>query len=244
MNVLLEAFAWIADPAHWTGDGGIARRTSEHLGVSALVVGIAAVVAVPIGVLVGHARRGRGLVVVLSGGARALPTLGLLTMLGLALGIGLEAPVIALVVLAVPSVLAGAYAGVESVSPMAVDAARGIGMTHWQVIRQVELPLGLPLVVGGLRAATLQVVATATLAAYIADAGLGRYLFEGLKTRDYPQMVAGSLLVAALALVLEGVFAVLQRLSVPRTTRPSHTTRRTRRTREHWGPAVHEERTS
>lgn len=221
MNVLLEALAWIADPAHWSGASGIPRRILEHLGVSVLVVGIAAVIALPVGVLVGHARRGRGLVVLLSGGARALPTLGLLTLLGLALGIGLEAPVIALVVLALPSVLAGAYAGVESVTPMTVDAARGMGMTHWQVIRQVELPLALPLVVGGLRAATLQVIATATLAAYIADAGLGRYLFEGLKTRDYPQMVAGSVLVAALALTLEGVFAVLQRLSAPRTTRPT-----------------------
>src|SRR5690606_36156899 len=131
------------------------------------------------------------------------------------------------------------YAGVESVSPSAVDAARGIGMTHWQVIRQVELPLGLPLLVGGLRAATLQVVATATLAAYVADAGLGRYLFEGLKTRDYPQMVAGSLLVAALALVLEGMFAVLQRISVPRTTHPSRTSRPTGRTREHRDRAPH-----
>jgi osmoprotectant transport system permease protein len=182
---LLDALGWIADPAHWAGPSGIGHRIGQHLAVSGLVVALAAVLAVPLGVLVGHTGRGRTLAVSLSGAARALPTLGLLTLLGLALGIGLRAPVIALVVLAVPSLLAGAYAGVESVDPVAVDAARATGMTEWQVVRMVELPLGLPIVVGGLRAAMLQVVATATLAAYVADAGLGRFLFEGLKTRDY-----------------------------------------------------------
>lgn len=213
MNLINEAVRWILDPSHWGGPGGIDRRIVEHLVVTAVAVGAALVLALPLGVLVGHTRRGRTPVVWLAGAARALPTLGLLTLLGLALGIGLEAPVIALIVLAIPSILAGAYAGVESVPNLAVDGARAIGMTEWQVVRRVEVPLGLPIIVGGIRAAVLQVVATATLAAYIADAGLGRYLFEGLKTRNYPEMLGGSLLVVALALVLEGVFALLQRAS-------------------------------
>lgn len=225
MNVFADALRWIVDPAHWVGSAGIDYRIVEHLAISGLAVGLATVVALPVGVLVGHTRRGRALVVGLTGAARALPTLGLLTLLGLALGIGLRAPVIALVVLAIPSVLAGAYAGVESVSRMAVDAARAVGMTEWQIVRRVEIPLGLPIIVGGVRAAVLQVVATATLAAYIADAGLGRYLFEGLKTRDYAEMLGGSLLVAALALVLEGAFALLQRASATATPRPGGTLR-------------------
>ncbi len=228
MNVLLDALRWIVDPANWVDASGIDHRIAQHVAITGLVVGLAALVALPVGVLVGHTGRGRALVVGLSGAARALPTLGLLTLLGLALGIGLRAPVIALVVLAVPSVLAGAYAGVESVSPAAVDVARAVGMTEWQIVRRVEIPLGLPIIVGGIRAAVLQVVATATLAAYIADAGLGRYLFEGLKTRNYAEMLGGSLLVAVLAFVLEGVFALLQRASAPTAVRPA-TTRTTRR---------------
>lgn len=215
MSLVLDALAWIADPASWTGQSGITRRIAQHLAVTGVSVAVAALLALPLGVLVGHTRRGRGLVVTLSGAARALPTLGLLTLLALGLGIGLKAPVLALVVLAVPSLLAGAYAGIESADPAAVDGARAAGMSEWQVVRMVELPLGLPIVVGGLRAAVLQVVATATLAAYVADAGLGRFLFEGLRTRDYAQMLGGSILVAALALVLEAVFALLQRVSTP-----------------------------
>src|SRR5690606_33697077 len=127
--------------------------------------------------------RGRGAVVALVGAVRAIPTLGLLTLLALMLGIGLLAPVLALVTLAVPSILAGAYAGIESADPSAVDAARAMGMSELQIVRQVELPLGSGVLVGGVRAATIQVVATATLAAYTADTGLGRYLFAGLKSR-------------------------------------------------------------
>ena len=217
MNLFADALRWIVDPGHWGVPGGIDQRIVEHLAVSGVAVGAALLLALPAGVLVGHTRRGRTPIVWLAGAARALPTLGLLTLLGLALGIGLEAPVIALVVLAVPSILAGAYAGVESVPAMAVDGARAVGMTEWQLVRRVEISLGLPIIVGGIRAAVLQVVATATLAAYIADAGLGRYLFEGLKTRNYPEMLGGSILVVALALVLEGLFALLQRASVAGT---------------------------
>lgn len=206
-----DALAWLADPAHWSGSGGILRRLVQHLGVSLLAVGIAAVIALPVGVLVGHLRRGAGLIGGLTGAARALPTLGLLTLFGLAFGIGLAAPLIALVVLAIPSLLAGAYAGMQAVDARIPEAAKAIGFSAPQVMLRVELPLSLPVLIGGLRAATLQVVSTATLAAYTADIGLGRYLFAGLKSRDYPQMLAGALLVVALTLLLELLLAACQR---------------------------------
>ncbi|MBE7325085.1 ABC transporter permease subunit [Nocardioides sp. Y6] len=210
MNLFLDALAWIADPEHWGGGQGIAVRLLEHLAVTLVAVLAAAALALPVGVLIGHTRRGRGVVVALAGAVRAVPTLGLLTLLALLLGIGVMAPLLALVALAVPSVLAGAYAGVESADPVAVDSARAVGMSETQIVRHVELPLGAGVLVGGLRAATLQVVATATLAAYTSDTGLGRYLFIGLKSRDYPQMLAGAMLVALLALVLDRLLAAAQ----------------------------------
>lgn len=148
------------------------------------------------------------MVTALAGAARAVPTLGLLTLLGLALGIGLLAPGIALVVLAIPPLLAGAYAGVASVDANTVKAARAMGMTESQIIFRVELPLAAPVVIGGVRSAVMQVIATATLAAYTADAGLGRYIFAGLKTRDYGEMIGGALLVIALALLVEALFGL------------------------------------
>lgn len=211
MNLLSEAIDWLSDPANQSGPDGIWARLLEHVWYTALIVAIAALIAIPLGYLVAHTGRGRGLVVVTSGAARALPTLGVITLIALWLGIGLLAPLIALVVLAIPSVLAGAYAGVEAVDRRTVDAARALGMSEWQILRQVEIPLGLPLLLGGLRAATLQVVATATLAAYVGAGGLGRFLFLGLKTQDYPMMLAASLLVVALALVLDLIFELLER---------------------------------
>lgn len=217
MSLFADALAWIADGAHWGGPGGIDHRILQHLAVTFAAVGVAAVVAVPLGVLIGHTGRGRLVVVALAGAVRAVPTLGLLTLLGLALGIGIEAPLLALVALAFPSLLAGAYAGVESADRAAVDAARSVGMSEWQLVTRVELPLGADVLLGGVRAATLQVVATATLAAYISDTGLGRYLFAGLKARQYDEMLAGALLVAALALLLDLALAALQRASRPST---------------------------
>lgn len=137
----------------------------------------------------------------------------MVTIFALIFGIGLVAPLIALVLLAIPSVLAGAYAGVEAIDKRTVDAARAMGMSEWQILTKVEIPLGLPLLLGGLRSATLQVVATATLAAYVGAGGLGRFLFLGLKTQDYPQMLASALLVVALALIMEGVFEIFQRVA-------------------------------
>ena len=210
MSTFFDALAWLGDPGQWSGSQSIPIRLLQHLAVTFAAVFLAAAVALPVGVLIGHTRRGRGVVVALAGAVRAIPTLGLLTLLALMLGIGVTAPLLALVALAIPSVLAGAYAGVESADPVAVDSARAMGMSEMQIIRHVELPLGAGVLVGGLRAATLQVVATATLAAYTSDTGLGRYLFIGLKSRDYPQMLAGAMLVALLALVLDRLFATAQ----------------------------------
>jgi osmoprotectant transport system permease protein len=133
-------------------------------------------------------------------------------LFGLLLGIGLEAPMLAFVLLALPSVLAGAYAGVEGAPRDAVDAARAMGMTEWQILFRVEAPLGMPLLLGGIRSAALQVLATATLAAYVGAGGLGRFLFLGLKTQNYPMMVASSLVVVGLAVVVDLCFEVVDRL--------------------------------
>ncbi|MCW2921719.1 MAG: transporter permease [Thermoleophilia bacterium] len=223
MTLVQGALDWLGDPANWRGLSGIQQRLVEHLAITGAVILVAALIALPLGILVGHTRRGRGTVVALTSGVRSIPTLGLLTILALNLGIGLTAPVLALIVLAIPPLLAGAYAGIESVSVDAVDASRGIGMTEWQLVRAVEVPLALPVIVGGLRSATLQVVATATLAAYVADAGLGRFLFSGLKQRQYSEMLGGAILVATLALVLETALALMQRVLTtvpPDTGRP------------------------
>lgn len=213
MNYLADALAWIADPANQSGAGGIWTRIGEHLFYTLIAVLIAGLLAIPVGYLVGHTGRGRGFVVATSGAARALPTLGVLTLVGLVFGIGLIAPLTALVLLAFPSVLAGAYAGVEAIDPSTVDAARAVGMSEWQILTKVEMPLGLPLLLGGLRSAVLQVVATATLAAYVGAGGLGRFLFLGLKTQDYAQMLAASLLVVLLAIVMDIIFEVLEALT-------------------------------
>jgi osmoprotectant transport system permease protein len=184
---------------------------AQHLGITLVAVLIAALIALPLGVVVGHVRRGTGFIGALTGAARAVPTLGLLTIVGLWIGIGITAPLVALVVLAVPSLLAGAYAGMQAVDPSIPEGAKAIGMSPLQVVFRVEIPLASPTIVGGIRAATLQVVATATLAAYTSDVGLGRFLFAGLKTRDYPMMLAAALLVVAVTVLLELVLAAIQR---------------------------------
>ena len=211
MNYLRQAFSWLTDSSNWSGASGIPARIGEHLLITAIVVGLAAAIAVPVGVLVGHTRRGAAAVGAVTGAARSIPTLGLLTVFGLAFGIGLKAPVLALVILAIPSLLAGTYAGIQAIDPAIPSAAKAVGMSPGQVIGKVEIPLALPVIVGGIRAAVLQVIATATLAAYISDTGLGRYLFSGLKSRDYTQMLGGAFVVILLALLMEVILASLQR---------------------------------
>ncbi|MFD0866655.1 ABC transporter permease [Tessaracoccus lubricantis] len=215
MNHFLDALAWLADPAHLLGAGGIVHRALEHLGYSVAAVAIACVIAVPLGWFVGHTGRLRGFTVATTGAARALPTLGVLTLAGLAFGVGLIGPMVAFVVLSVPSILAGAYAGIQAISPATLDAERATGLSPAQVLWRVEVPLGLPLLTGGIRSAMLQVIATATLAAYVGAGGLGRQLFLGLRTQDYPQMLAAALAVILLALMVDLLFAWLQRRATP-----------------------------
>jgi len=213
VNYLVDAWHWLLDPTTWPGPDGLGARTLEHLAYTVLVVLAAAIVTVPIGWWVGHTGRSRNAVVLISGAARAIPSLGLVTLLALWLGLGLPAPVITLVILAIPPLLAGAYSGVEAAPPQVVDAARAQGMTERQILLRVEVPLGLGLLMGGLRSAVLQVVATVMLAAYVGSGGLGRFLFLGLKTQDYAMMLGASLVTVALALVLDLALAGLQRLA-------------------------------
>jgi osmoprotectant transport system permease protein len=207
-------FSWLFDGSHWSGYQGVPARLVEHLGYVGLVMLISIVIAVPLGAWIGHTGRGGVAVVGLGNGLRALPTLGLLVLLAGPFGLSFTGPAIALVILAVPAILAGTYAGVRNVDPAVVDAATGMGMRGPAVLFRVELPNALPLILGGIRSALLQVVATATVAAYVGLGGLGRFIFDGLAVRDFPQMIAGSLLVAVLAIVLDLVLAGIQRLVV------------------------------
>lgn len=221
MNVFASALAWLVDAANWAGPAGIAARAVEHLAYSGLTLVIAMAIAVPIGVWVGHTGRGRDIVVPLTGALRALPTLGLVTLLALLMGSGLLPPLVALVILAVPPILAGTYAGIEAIAPETRGAARAVGFTTAQMVRQVELPLALPLIAGGVRSAALQVLATWTVAAFLPLGGLGRFLIDGLAVRDYAQMLGGSLVVIALALVVDLSFAGIERAITPRGVRGS-----------------------
>lgn len=217
MTDIVAAFGWIFDPANWAGASGIPARLGEHILYSLLTLLLAAAIALPIGFAIGHTGRFRGLAVGVSGALRALPTLGLVIYLALiTTNLMIVPPLIALTILAIPPILAGAYSGLESVDRAPIDAARAIGMTGWQVFTKVELPLALPLVIGGIRSGALQVIATWTVAAILPVGGLGRFLFDGIAVQNYPEMLGGSIIVVALALVSDGLFALTQRLVVPR----------------------------
>lgn len=212
MSLFTEAAQFLTDPANWTGATGIPQRLLEHAGYSALTMAIALVIAVPLGLWVGHTGRGGGAVVGLAGALRSLPTLGLLTLFTLLMGLGLMPPILALVLLAVPPILSGTYSGIAAVSPSLVDAARAMGMTESQTLFRVEIPVALPVILGGIRNAALQVLATVTIVAYINLGGLGRYLIDGLAVRDYSRMLASVVLVAVLALAADAILALIQRL--------------------------------
>lgn len=216
MSIFLEALSWLTSPANWLGGSGILTRSAEHLGLTLLIVVLAALVALPLGTVIGHTGRGRWLVSA-TGAARAIPTLGVLTLAGLWLGIGLAAPTLALLVLAVPPLLSATYSGIASTPRTTVDAARAIGLTESQILAQVEVPHAADLIAAGVRSATLQVIATTTLAAYTANYGLGRFLYTGLKTRDYAQMIGGAIVVVALALATDALLAFIARRLRDRT---------------------------
>lgn len=215
MTIIEQVGAWLTDPANWQGSTGIPARTAVYLGHCALTLLLAAVIAVPLGLYIGHTGKGRAAVVPLLNAVRALPTLGLVTVLSLLMGLGLGAPLLALTLIAIPSMLAGTYAGVESVEPEVIDAAKSMGFTGRQLLWHVELPLALPQIIGGVRSACIQVIATWTVAAYLPIEGLGRYLIDGLAMHDYPRMLGGSVIVIVLALLANIVLTVAERLAVP-----------------------------
>lgn len=211
----LAALAFIVDPENLVGEKGILPRLVDHLLYTGLGLGAALIVGVPLGLLIGHTGKGKNLVVALTSSFRAIPTFGLLLFIILFTGLGLWPLVAVLAILAVPPVLAGTYSGIDAVNRETIDAARGIGMTEWQILRKVEIPLALPLIIGGVRSATLQIIATATIAGYVGLTGLGRFLIEGIAYHNYTLAFAGAILVAALALVVDGVLALTQKLVVP-----------------------------
>ncbi|MET0234216.1 MAG: ABC transporter permease [Kibdelosporangium sp.] len=230
MNSFGSAFAWLFEPAQWSGPTSIPARILEHLGYTGLAVLLGLVIAIPIGAVIGHTGKA-GILVGAVNGLRAIPELGLLILLVLLMGIGVLPVTLALVVLAIPPILAGTYAGIRNVDRSVVDAARGMGMREGRILWSVELPNALPLILGGLRAAVLQVLATATIAAYVSLGGLGRYVIDGLYIRDFSQALGGTYVIAALALAVEGLLIGFQWLVVSRGLRRDPTRRRDRRVR-------------
>jgi osmoprotectant transport system permease protein len=199
----MNLFDYVSDPANWRGEAGIGYLLLQHLAYTAAAVGIAALIAIPLGILIGHTGRGSFLIIGLSNAARAIPSLGLLVLVVLLLGTGVGPIVGVLAILALPPILTSTAAGIRGADHEAVHAAQALGMSDGQVIRKVEWPLALPLVISGLRSAALQVVATATIAAYSSGTGLGRLLISGNANRNYSEMFAGALIVALLAIVLD-----------------------------------------
>lgn len=216
---------WLSDSAHWHGPDGIPRHLAEHLEYSLIALAIAAAIALPLGMLIGHTGRGSFVVVAIANSFRALPTVGLLTFLVILISPHIRSTSnvpylipseIVLVLLAIPSMLTNTYAGIDAVDPAVRDAARGMGMRGSQVLWRVELPNALPLIFSGVRSSFLQVIATAIVTAYVGLNGLGRYLIDGLAQQDYPQMASGAVLVALLALLIDFLLAIVQRYTVSR----------------------------
>jgi osmoprotectant transport system permease protein len=230
VNLFAQAFAWIfSDKSPYDP---ISTALAVHLAYTGVSVLIAIVIAVPAGWAIGHTGRARNVAVVTSGAARALPSFGLFILLSLVMGVLHQqaAAVITFVLLALPSILAGAYSGFEAIDRRVVDAARSVGMTEWQILWRVEVPLGLPLLVAGIRSAVLQVIATVVIAAYVGLGGLGQYIIAGIPLQQFGMVLGSAIVVAALALVVDILFALLQGAVVPRGVRSARipTSRRER----------------
>jgi osmoprotectant transport system permease protein len=208
------AWNWLTASAQWHGSEGIPHRMLEHLGYTALALLIATVIALPLGALIGHTNRGGLLVVGIANTARAIPTLGLLLLVVTLTSIGLTPVILPLIALATPPILVNTYEGVRGVDADVKDAAKGMGMTGPGVLLKAEIPVAMPLILGGLRTATIQVVATATIAAYAGIGGLGRYIVDGLARKDYQAVVGGAVLVALLSLAVQLAFAGVRRALV------------------------------
>ncbi|MER6074697.1 ABC transporter permease [Streptomyces sp. NPDC001852] len=215
MTTLTATWQWLADPAHWSGDDGVRHRLLQHLVLTVVCLFLSCLIALPVALVLGHLGKGGALAVNISNVGRAVPTFAVLVLLLLTpVGQWGEGPtVVALVLFAVPPLLTNAYVGMREVDRGVVQAARGMGMTGRQLLLRVELPLALPMVVSGVRIAAVQLVATATIAALAGGGGLGRIITAGFNLASTPQVVAGALLVAGFALVVEGVFEIAERLA-------------------------------
>jgi len=219
VTFLFDVIAWLTAPEHWAGSNGIPTRIAEHLLLSGTTAVVAVLIALPIGVWFGHTGRGGFLAINIANLGRALPSLALLALmlpvaLSLKLGLGFWPTFFALVPLGIPPVLTNSYVAIREVDRDIIEAARGMGLREDQVLRQVELPIGAPLIIAGVRNAAVAIVATATLGALVAGGGLGRYIVDGLALQEYPRLFVGALLVALLSIAVELVFGALERLVV------------------------------
>ena len=220
MDFLGDVIEWFAAGEHWRGANGIPNRLYEHVAMSLAATLSAALVALTLGIVLGHLNRGGWLAINLSNVGRAIPSFAILVLAAQVFGIGAMPAFCALVALAVPPMVTNSFVGIREVDADIRESARGMGMTGGQVLRRVELPMASPLIMAGVRTSAVQVVATATLAALVAWGGLGRYLVDGLAQRDFVQVFAGAILVAALSVVTEMVLAGVQRMVVPAGLRP------------------------
>lgn len=215
MNALQSAWAWLTQSQQWQGPDGIPARLVQHLAYTGVALLVAALIALPLGLLIGHIGRGGFVILTLANFGRALPTLGLVVLAFLISNGSSAAVLVALVVLAIPPILVNTYEGVQGVDRDVKDAAQGMGMTAPQVLLRAEIPMATPLILLGLRTAAIQVVATATIAAYIGLGGLGRYIFDGLSRNDYAMVGGGAIVVVALALAVQVIFVAIRRFAVP-----------------------------
>ena len=216
MSLFMDTLRWFADPAHYQGSDAVQVRILEHLELSGLAVLVAAAIALPIGLYLGHTGRLAFVAVNVANLGRALPSLALLAFalpiaFALGLGLGFWPTLISLVPLAIPPILTNACVGIRGVDRDVIEAARGMGLSEAGILRRTELPLALPLVLVGMRTAAVNVVATATLGALVAGGGLGRYIVDGLGLQEYDRLFAGALLVAALAILVEVAFGTFER---------------------------------
>ena len=219
MHFLGDVVRWFATASHWSGDAGAVHRLTEHVTMSAASVLVAAAVALPLGIWLGHTGRGGALAINVSNVGRALPSFAILVIAAQLFGIGWRPAFVALVALAIPPMVTNSYVGMREVDADVREAARGMGMTGRESLWRVELPVALPLVMAGVRTAAVQVVATATIAALVAWGGLGRFIVDGIAQRDFVQVFAGAVLVGALSIVTELALAGVQRLVVPKGLR-------------------------
>jgi osmoprotectant transport system permease protein len=225
MDFLADVVAWFADPANWSGPDGVPTRLLEHLALSAVPLAIAILIALPLGAWIGHTGRAANLVINVANIGRAIPSLAILAVAAMLLSVPLVnlglrsiatevATVIAMTALAIPPILTNAYVGISEVDRDLVDAGRGMGMRPIQILRRVEVPVGLPIILGGIRTAAVQVVATATLGAVFATGGFGRYIIDGIAQRRNDEVFAGALMVAVLSILTELAFAAIQRRAI------------------------------